>query len=55
MKYLPDTHGALHADDIVQVLGGPQTASMLQRTEMAMLIWKESLSIRRFQRQGEFI
>ena len=39
VKYLPDTHAALYADVIVHVWSGRQADSMLQRTEMAMLIW----------------
>ena len=39
VKYLPDTHAALYADVIVHVWSGRQADSMLQRTEMVMLIW----------------
>ena len=57
MKYLPDTHAALYADDIVHVLSDRQAHPMLQRTEMAMFICngRESQLTRRFERQGECI
>ena len=39
VKCLPDTHAALYADVIVHVWSGRQADSMVQLTEMAMLIW----------------